>query len=284
MNLSTLLGLGFGLVLVALAIIFTASNPSDYLSGSSLLIVLGGTVAATLVAYPTAEVRRMLRSLQRAMHDEKLDSLRAIDELVEIAKHWNRGDVREVENRLQQSRNGFFRTGVQLLIDKAPAEDVLTLLHWRIHRMKAKERADAQIFRSMAAFAPAFGMVGTLLGLINMMQIMADRDMLEIGTNMALALITTFYGLLLANLVFKPIAIKLERATEQRVMLMTMVLEGISLLSQRRSPAVLRETLQSFVQHYDNELDTSPISDDDADRLAAALTGRSKARQAGALL
>lgn len=283
MNLSTLLGFAMGLVLIGLAIAFTASNPSDYLSGSSLLIVLGGTVAATLVAYPTAEVRRLLRALLRTLREEKLDSLHAIDELVEIAKHWNRGDAREVESRLQHSRNGFLRTGVQLLIDKAPAEDVMTLLHWRIHRMKAKERADAQVFRSMATFAPAFGMVGTLLGLINMMQMMADRNLLEIGNNMALALITTFYGLLLANLVFKPIAIKLERATEQRVLLMTMVLEGVSLLSQRRSPAVLRETLQSFIQHYDNELNTASLSDEEADRLAATLANRARSRQAGAL-
>lgn len=283
MNLSTLLGFGLGLLLISLAVLFTANRPGDYLSTAGVLIVLGGTFAATLVAYPMAEVRRMLRSLLRAMHEEKLDSGHAIDELVEIAKHWNRGDAREVENLLQNSRNGFLRTGVQLLIDKAPPEDVLTLLHWRINRMKAKERAEAQIFRSMAAFAPAFGMVGTLLGLINMMQIMAARDLLEIGTNMALALVTTFYGLLLANLVFKPIAIKLERATEQRVMLMTMVLEGVSLLSQRRGPAVLRETLQSFIQHYDNELDTAPLTDEEADKLAASLAGRARARQAGAL-
>lgn len=284
MNLSTTLGLLLGLTLVVLAIGLTASDPGSYLNGAGFLIVCGGTVAATLVAYPMAEVRRVLRSLQRAMQEEKLDSSHAIDELVEIAKHWNRGDAREVENRLQHSRNGFLRTGVQLLIDKAPPEDVLTLLHWRINRMKAKERAEAQIFRSMAAFAPAFGMVGTLLGLINMMQIMADRDLLEIGTNMALALVTTFYGLLLANLVFKPIAIKLERATEQRVMLMTMVQEGISLLSQRRGPAVLRETLQSFIQHYDNELDTAPLSDEEADKLAASLAARARSRQLGSLV
>ena len=284
MNLSTLLGFALGLLLVALAISVTATQPGDYLSLSGLLIVLGGTVAATLVAYPMTEVRRMLRALLQTLREEKLDSAHAIDELVEIAKHWNRGDVRQLETMLQHSRNGFLRTGVQLLLDKAPAEDVLSLLHWRIQRLKAKERADAQMFRSMAAFAPAFGMVGTLLGLINMMQIMSGRDLLEIGGNMALALVTTFYGLLLANLLFKPIAIKLERATEQRVMLMTMVLEGISLLSQRRSPAVLRETLQSFMQHYDNELDTAPLSEDDADKLTAALAARARGRQAGAVL
>lgn len=284
MNLSTLLGFALGLMLVAIAISVTASHPGDYLSLSGLLIVLGGTIAATLVAYPMTEVRRMLRALLQTLREEKLDSAQAIDELVEIAKHWNRGDVRELETAMQHSRNGFLRTGVQLLLDKAPPEDVLSLLHWRIQRLKAKERADAQMFRSMAAFAPAFGMVGTLLGLINMMQIMSGKDLLEIGSNMALALITTFYGLLLANLLFKPIAIKLERATEQRVMLMTMVLEGVSLLSQRRSPAVLRETLQSFIQHYDNELDTAPLSDDEADRLTAALAARARNRQAGALL
>ncbi|NQD37236.1 chemotaxis protein MotA [Permianibacter sp. IMCC34836] len=283
MNLSTLLGFGLGLILIGLVIALTAHDARAYFDGASLLVVIGGTIAATLVSYPMAEVRRVLLSLRRAMHEEKLAPGRAIDELVEMAKHWNRGDAREVENRLQHSRNGFLRTGVQLLLDKAPPEDVMTLLQWRIARLKAKERAEAQIFRSMAAFAPAFGMVGTLLGLINMLQIMADRNLMEIGANMALALITTFYGLLLANLVFKPVAIKLERHTEQRVMLMTMVMEGISLLSQRRSPAVLRETLQSFIYHYDNELDAPPLEADEPD-FNEAPANRVRTRQAGALI
>ena len=101
-------------------------------------------------------------------------------------------------------------------------------------------------------------MIGTLIGLINMLQIIELRNITDITFNMGIALITTFYGLILANLVFTPIAIKLERRTEQRIMIMSMVMEGITLIADNRSPSFVRETLNSFIAHYDNELKMDP--------------------------
>src|SRR5690606_40720822 len=109
----------------------------------------------------------------------------------------------------------FLRTGVQLMIDMTPEQDILDFMNWRITRLQAREHAEAQLFRVMSSFAPAFGMIGTLVGLINMMQHLGDGNMASIGQQLAVALITTFYGILLANLIFKPVAVKLERRTEQ---------------------------------------------------------------------
>ena len=109
----------------------------------------------------------------------------------------------------------------------------------------------------MANFAPAFGMLGTLVGLINLINLMSllgGGDMRAIGQQLALALMTTFYGILLANLLFKPVAVKLERRTETRVVLMNMVLQGISMMSERRSPSLMRETLKSFMAHHEDEI------------------------------
>jgi chemotaxis protein MotA len=156
--------------------------------------------------------------------------------------------------------NPFLRSGVQLVIDGTPTDKVLELLEWRIARLKARERAEAQLFRTMATYAPAFGMLGTLIGLINMLHGMGTASMAVIGQGMAVALITTFYGLILANLVFKPIAVKLERRTERRVLVMNMVLEGIVMLSERRSPSFVRETLSSFLTHHEDELHAPPGS------------------------
>jgi len=98
---------------------------------------------------------------------------------------------------------------------------------------------------------------GTLVGLINMLQIIEIKDISSITTNMAVALTTTFYGLMLANLMFNPIAIKLERRTEQRIMLMSMLMEGVTLIAERRNPSFIRETLSSFIAHYEDELQDS---------------------------
>ena len=106
----------------------------------------------------------------------------------------------------------------------------------------------------MASYAPAFGMLGTLLGLINLMDLVGAGDMKAIGSQLAIALITTFYGVLAANLIFKPIAVKLERRTEERLIVMNMVLEGISLMCAGRSPSLMRETLRAFVARHENEI------------------------------
>jgi chemotaxis protein MotA len=97
-------------------------------------------------------------------------------------------------------------------------------------------------------------MVGTLIGLVNLLFLLGDGDMTAVGQHMALALMTTFYGVLLANLLFKPVAVKLERRTEQRVALMNMVLQGISMMCQKRSPTLMRETLNSFMAEYQDEI------------------------------
>ncbi len=254
MNPSTLLGILLGIALAAVVMLSDTTELSLFWNGHGLAIVFGGTIAATLISYPLHEVLRVFRVFWVVLRNEHLYEREDLDELVEMSRIWFAGKLAAAEDELERIRNPFLKTGLQLVIDGSPLEDILELLQWRIARLKAKERAEAQVFRSMAVFAPAFGMLGTLLGLINMMSTMESRDFAVIGAGMAVALVTTFYGILLANLAFKPIATKLERRTERRVMLMQMVLEGITLISQHRSPAYIRATLESFSADYRDEI------------------------------
>src|SRR5690606_39034698 len=154
---------------------------------------------------------------------------------------------------------------VQLVIDHTPEQDIIDLMQWRVSRLRARERAEAQLFRTMAGFAPAFGMLGTLVGLVNLLFLLGDGDMAAIGQQMALALMTTFYGILFANLVLKPVAVKLERRTEQRVIVMSMIMQGVAMMCQKRSPSLMRETLNSFMEEHEDEIN------DHAGRRAKAL-------------
>ena len=261
MNPSTLIGMVASVLLLVVMLFFAADDPSRYIDLPSLGIVLGGTMAATFLSYPLQEVLRVLGLFATVMRNERLYIQQDIEELVRISKLWAQNDLRAVEKAVSQVTNPFLRTGVQLVIDRTPEEDILDLLQWRISRMRAQETAEAQIFRLMANYAPAFGMVGTLVGLVNLMDLLGQRDMLLIGQSLAVALMTTFYGILLANLVFKPVAVKLERRTEQRLVLMNMVLQGISMMCARRSPSLMRETLKSFVAQYEDEIfDGEPAS------------------------
>lgn len=254
MNPSTLIGMFSSIALLVVVLLFSADDPSLYIDFPGLGIVLFGTMAATFSSYPLKEVVRVFGLMWTVMKNEKLAVQEDIAELVAIYRQWMHGDIREVEKTLKRTKNPFLRTGVQLVIDHTPEEDILDLLQWRISRLRAREAAEAQMFRAMASFAPAFGMIGTLVGLVNLMYGLGNGDLGAIGQNLAVALMTTFYGILLANLVFKPVALKLERRTEERVVLMNMVLQGISMMTAQRSPVLMSETLKSFVAQHDNEV------------------------------
>lgn len=263
---------GLGIVIAAIGL--SAEDPSNFLNLPGLMLVVGGTVAATLVSYPLHEVLRVFRVFGIVLKNERLYAERDINELVEVSKLKLQGQISRADEKLDHIKNPFLRSGMQMVLDGASSEDLITLMQWRISRMRARERAEAQIFRTMATFAPAFGMLGTLLGLINMLSAMDADQFAAIGTNMALALITTLYGILLSNMLFKPIALKLERRTEQRVMLMNMMVEGVLLMQEQRSPAFIRETLGSFLAQSEDELR-------DGDRQKRAQGNRTKGRSNG---
>ena len=273
MNPSTLIGMAAGIAMLAIVLVFAAEEPSAFVNLPGLAIVLGGTFAATFISYPLREVLRMFGLIKTVLRNERLYTQRDMEELIQISRLWMQGDVRAVEQALKRVTNPFLRTGVQLVIDLTPEEDILDLLQWRISRLRAREHAEAQLFRVMASFAPAFGMIGTLVGLINLMYILEGGDLEVIGRHMAVALMTTFYGILLANLVFKPVAVKLERRTEQRIVLMNMVLQGISMMCEKRSPALMRETLKSFMAHYEDEIDDTGATTKKQGRRGAGAPG-----------
>jgi chemotaxis protein MotA len=254
LNYSTLLGILLSVVLLVFIILVAASKPLAFINLPGLFIVILGTLSAACLSYPLRDIKQSLKSIRLIFFYESLDPRQEAEEIIRVAHLWFNRDLLGVESIIDSINNSYLKTGFQLIIDNTPMEDMLTLLKWRIVRLRAKEQVAANIFHSMANYAPAFGMVGTLIGLINMLDIIAQKDITAIGLNMGVALITTFYGLMFANLAFNPIAIKLERRTEQRVMIMSMVMEGIGLIAERRTPAYIRETLYSFIVHHEDEL------------------------------
>ncbi|MCS3505342.1 motility protein A [Achromobacter sp. AGC78] len=254
MNPSTLIGAAVGLLTLVIVVALSATDASMYINLPGLAIVLGGTCAALFIAYPLPEVLRIFKLVRTVFRNDQHDQQRDIEELATMAQLWMNTDVHKVEQELKKVSNPFLRTGVQLIIDNTPEDQIIEVLQWRVARLRAREQAEAQMFRVMATFAPAFGMLGTLIALINMMAVLGDGSMTTIGQHLAVGLMTTFYGILLANLICKPIALKLERRTARRVESMNMVLQGISMMCEKRGPAVVRETLNSFVLHVEDEI------------------------------
>jgi chemotaxis protein MotA len=253
-NHSTAVGILLSIILFIFIILFAANDPLSFLNLPGFVIVVGGTISAIFLSYPMRDIKQGFKSLKLIFFYENLDPQKEANEIVRVAQMWFNRDKLAIENIIESIDNPYLKTGFQLIVDNTPLEDILSLLKWRIARLRAKERAEANIFYTLAAYSPAFGMLGTLIGMINMLQIIELKDISGISYNMGTALITTFYGLIMANLVFNPIGIKLERRTEQRIMIMSMIMEGITLIVDRRSPSFIRETLKSFIKHYDDEL------------------------------
>ncbi|HEX5806372.1 MAG TPA: MotA/TolQ/ExbB proton channel family protein [Macromonas sp.] len=258
MNPSTLIGMAASVLLLGAILFLAADDPRLFFDLPGLAIVFGGTLAATFISYPMKEVVRVVGLIRTVVRNEQLYTQKDIEELVDVSRLWIQDDLVAVEKALTRITNPFLRTGVQLVIERTPEEDILDLLQWRIARLRAKEMAEAQLFRVMASYAPAFGMVGTLVGLVNLLYSLGDGNIDAIGKHLAVGLMATFYGVLFANLILKPIAVKLERRTDQRVVLMNMVMQGISMMCAKRSPSLMRETLRSFVAHHEDEIFDGP--------------------------
>jgi chemotaxis protein MotA len=278
MNTSTLIGILTGVLLILASVFLSADEPGLFLNLPGMLIVVGGTIAAMFISYPMKELRKVYRSFTLIWKHHELSVDDEIEEIVRVSMLLGRGQLSKVEDELVKTHNPFLRTGVQLVIDRTLPEDIDALLKWRIFKLRRSEQAEAQVFRSMANYAPAFGMAGTLLGLVNMLYAMGDSNFEIIGRNLGIALTTTLYGIVLANLFLRPIAIKLERRTEQRVMLMYMVLEGINMLGQKRTPSFIRETLNSFVAQYEDEIRSPSLEqiEEDVDRKIGSRAGKTE--------
>ena len=263
MDFSTIAGIMAGLGLIILSIFLSAVEPGIYINLPGLIIVIGGTMAATLVSFPTHELRKVSKALGNVFRRTEYSIRDDIYEIAQAARFRRHGNLALIEERLAKIDNPFLRTSIQLVLDNTPADEIVNILQWRIRRLREKERAEAQVFHTMASYAPAFGMFGTLVGMVNMLYSVNGVDAMNMGHNMAVALMTTLYGVILANLIFKPVAIKLERRTEKRAMIMRMIIEGAIMLAGDRGPVFIRETLKSFSAQYDDELRGSNNSGED---------------------
>ncbi len=237
-----------GVLLLGILLLSPASMLT-FFNIPGLLVVVGGTFAATFVSRPMADVKRVLLAIPELFREQKDPTPAEVGQLLRFSAHYRLGKLRAAEREVQRIDNPFLQSGLHQVLEGCSAHDISKMLQWRLSGVRSREYGQAQILRTMAGFAPAFGMLGTLFGLVHMLAGIGERDMGETGTIMAFAMITTFYGIVAANLFFKPLAIKMERRTQQRLIRMSMLMEGILMAHDRRHPTHIHETLQAIESH-----------------------------------
>jgi len=232
----------------------------------SVFIVVGGVLCATLVNYPLKAVLSLGAVFKNVILSEKFDFTGMIDKIVVLAEKSRKDGLLSLEAGLSEIDSVFLRNGVELAINERDSSRLRTFLSMDLNNISTRHIGAQEIILYMAAYAPAFGMLGTVLGLIIMMnkfQMSGETSSIDFNvaeqfasllSGMGTALITTFYGVFFANMVFLPIAGKLKRRSENELMLKNIVLEGIISIHGREHPILIREKLMTFVAMSERKL------------------------------
>lgn len=244
MDIATIIGFVAGISLVAITIILGGS-PEVFVSVSSLILVIGGTIAATLINYPLTDVLSVFNTVKNAFIHRLATPEHLIEKLVSFATVARREGILALESHAADSGDEFLQKSIQLAIDGTSPELIKDILTTEIAFMEDRHNMGQSILVTMGTFAPAFGMIGTLMGLVQMLVALDDPS--KIGEGMALALLTTLYGALLANMVFLPAAGKLKVRTALELLSKEIIIEGILSIQSGDNPRVVEQKLKAFV-------------------------------------
>ncbi|VAX18274.1 Flagellar motor rotation protein MotA [hydrothermal vent metagenome] len=243
MDIATVIGIvgGLGLIFVAIG----AEQIIYFVSVPSLLIVVGGAGAAIMVNYPMSDVIAMIGVLKNTLLYKAVSPKEVIPKLVDYASTARRDGILALQSVTADISDPFMSKGIQLAIDGAEPQVIMKILETEVEYIKERHRIGADMALTFGTFLPAFGMIGTLVGLVLMLQKLDDPS--TIGPSMAIALITTFYGALLANLVFLPMAGKLKKRSSDEVMIKELMTEGIVSIATGDNPRIIEQKLHVFL-------------------------------------
>lgn len=246
MDLGTIIGVISGFAFILMAILTSGGFIGLYISLPSFIMVVGGSFAAMLVSNPLSRMLGIMRYVNLTLRTPDLKEEKIISDLVAFSERARREGLLALEDNLDEVEDEFMRKGVQLVVDGTDPDIIKSVLYNDLNQLQERHDTGIKIFDDWGKIAPAFGMIGTLAGLIAMLQALGD-DPDAIGQGMALALITTMYGSVLANLVLVPMKNKLQDRNRDELRVKEIVVEGILSIQSGDNPRILLEKLVSFL-------------------------------------
>lgn len=249
MNFSSLFGLCFGVGVMYFALSTTTDNMKFFLDMHGILIVVGGTAAAASISFPIANVASLLKVfILRVLGRNRVDYQGTITQLLELNKKASIG-LSALNDVIPMIKHEFLKEAVQLVAAGVLSDkEVKIALETRLKTIETRYMHEANMFRTIGKFPPAFGLLATTLGMIAVLQKIGQPDSQKlIGPAMSIGLIGTLYGIGLANLVFLPIAENLTERTREEVALRRLIIEGALMLKHQVNPITMRESLNSFL-------------------------------------
>ncbi|MTI77882.1 MAG: flagellar motor protein PomA [Marinobacter sp.] len=253
MDLATLIGLAGATLLIASAVILGVS-PAVFINPASLLIVVGGTMFVVLAKFSVSQFLGAFKAAARAFKFKLPETQASIEELVDIANVARKEGVLGLEGR--EISSPFLSQGIQMLVDGQDSKTIKELLNKERLMTLDHNRSGAKVFTAMADVAPAMGMIGTLIGLVQMLSNMEDPK--SIGPAMAVALLTTLYGAMIATMIATPIADKLSLRMTEEARMQSLYIDALVAIQEGTNPRIIEQMLSSYLPPKEREKVAEP--------------------------
>jgi chemotaxis protein MotA len=246
MDLTTILGLVMGFAIVTVVMILDGGSPAElFAHPQAILLTVGGAFIATLISYPLKAVMLIPRWLMIAVLGNKVNPEGVIDTLVKMADKARRDGLLALEEESKKLADPFLKKGVMLVVDGVDPAQVRAILEIEIHNMQERHEQGINFFTAAGGYGPTMGIIGTVMGLISVLQELDNPGTL--GKSIAAAFLATLWGILSANLFWLPIAGKLKANSGEEVLYRRMILEGILSLQAGENPRIVKEKLSAFL-------------------------------------
>lgn len=244
MDITTILGIVLGTGFIVWSILL-GGELIWYWDAPSVVVVAGGMFAGFLVAYPLKEVLNLGKVMSKTIKNNEYDVDQIITKIIELANVARREGLLALEEAVSEIKDDFLQKGVMLIVDGTDPELVKNILETEIENISERHGKGKSMLDLFGSLGPAFGMIGTLIGLVAMLQNLSDPN--SIGPAMAIALITTFYGSVLANLIFIPMAAKLGLKSNEEILIRNVMIEGLLSIQAGENPRIIEEKLKVFL-------------------------------------
>ena len=244
MDIATLAGIiaGFGLLI---GTIMLGGGAGAFIDIPSVMIVVGGSIAATLINFNMSQFVAAIKIAAKTFKSEKDISLALIEKFIELAQLARRDGILALDRALKEVEESFMRGGLEMAVDGTEPDTIRDIMETEVAGIQDRHKVGQGIFNALGAYAPAFGMIGTLIGLVKMLGNLDDPS--SIGPSMAVALITTFYGAVLGNLVYLPMAGKLKQKSIIEVKTRRMIIEGVLAIQRGVHPKNIERKLKNYI-------------------------------------
>lgn len=260
-DLMTIIGISAG-ILVVTAGILTGSNIGLFWNFPSVLITVGGSFFTVVIQYDFNQVRDVIKVARKAFTTEDSIEEDLVGVFTQLARKARKEGLLALEDEMDILPDPLFKKGLQLMVDAIDPDTIRDILETEIDSMEERHELGQSVFKSWASMAPAFGMIGTLIGLVQMLALIDNPD--SLGPGMAVALLTTLYGSLMANMLFTPIAGKLALRSREEIRLKTIILEGVICIQSGMNPMMIEEKLNALLPPNSRKLPVIGVSVDAA--------------------